>query len=343
MDKKNKVSIIIPVYNASKYLDKCIESLINQSYKKIEIIIIDDGSTDNSLEIIQSYASENDNIRYYSQNNQGVSSARNKGISLSSGEYIFFIDADDWVEREYIEKMVENVGEDTDFVYCDWIIESKEKNIIDSVMKYGFNNSEEASELLEFYIINRAGCAPWGKLFKKSIIDKNKIRFLKNLPIAEDYLFIINYLTKSNKIKYVSIPMIHYNCNIIGANKKIRFDYVNLQFSILNELENILEQSGKLLSENIRRSYEISKLKIYSDMIFYMKKIYINKDECINNILIISKKIRESYNINILKQSDINVKEKIIIKLAYKNYVKLIYMIIRVKIFLEKHFSKGNY
>src|SRR5690554_2682260 len=102
----SKVSIIIPVYNKAPYLDSCISSVINQTYKNLEIIIIDDGSTDNSLEICENYRKKDERIQLISQENQGVSVARNKGIQKASGEWIYFLDADDYLELDAFEILV---------------------------------------------------------------------------------------------------------------------------------------------------------------------------------------------------------------------------------------------
>ena len=100
------ISIIVPIYNKEKYISKCLDSILQQDYYNFEIIIIDDGSTDNSSHIVKDYCSKNKNIKYYFQTNQGVSAARNKGLDLVSGEYIIFIDADDYISKKFISNFV---------------------------------------------------------------------------------------------------------------------------------------------------------------------------------------------------------------------------------------------
>ena len=117
----SKVSIIVPVYNVEKYLKRCIDSLINQTLKDIEIIVVDDGSTDNSGQIIKKYQEKNSNIKYYKKENGGLSDARNYGMKYAQSEYIAFLDSDDFVDKTMYEKMYNKAIEDNaDYVECDF-------------------------------------------------------------------------------------------------------------------------------------------------------------------------------------------------------------------------------
>ena len=107
MDKM--ISVIIPIYNMEKYLDRCINSITEQSYKNIEILLINDGSTDNSLKICKKFQKEDERIKFFSMNHQGVSIARNLGIEKAKGKYIMFIDSDDWIEKDTIKNLYENI------------------------------------------------------------------------------------------------------------------------------------------------------------------------------------------------------------------------------------------
>lgn len=100
------VSIIIPVYNSEKYIDRCINSIVNQTYKDIEIILIDDGSSDRSIDIINNYVNKDNRIKVYTQKNAGPSSARNYGLDVSTGDYVMFVDADDYIDKTMVEEMI---------------------------------------------------------------------------------------------------------------------------------------------------------------------------------------------------------------------------------------------
>jgi Glycosyltransferases involved in cell wall biogenesis len=131
VEKSGLVSIIIPVYNCEKYLDKCLGSVIAQSYRKLEIIVINDGSKDNSGQIIQEYADNYANILPINQTNSGVSAARNNGIEKASGEYLLFVDGDDYLEAEYVKKLVEAAQKNaSDLVICGCTMVDQEGKVI---------------------------------------------------------------------------------------------------------------------------------------------------------------------------------------------------------------------
>lgn len=173
-----KVSIIIPVYNVEKYIRQCLESVINQTYKNIEIIVINDGTKDGSMKIVEEYL-EDKRIKIINKNNGGLSSARNKGIEEATGEYIYFLDSDDWIEKDTIEVLVKN-SKDVDiiganFFYFDEITKIKEKNkdISDDIEKgeYSLNHCTEIMV--------------WNKLYKYSFLKEKNLTFIEGI-IHED-------------------------------------------------------------------------------------------------------------------------------------------------------------
>ena len=123
--KKLKISVVVPVFNSEKYLEKCIDSIINQTYKNIEIILINDGSSDKSEEICNSYLKTYKNIKLINQSNSGVSVARNNGLKSSTGDYVLFVDSDDWLEKDMLEIMVKEIDNfDIDIVRCEYFVEN---------------------------------------------------------------------------------------------------------------------------------------------------------------------------------------------------------------------------
>ena len=196
-----KVSIIVPVYNVEKYVDKCIQTLINQTLEDIEIIIVNDGSTDNSRNIIKEYEHTfPDKIKCYDKENGGLSDARNYGMKFASGEYIAFLDSDDYVELNMYEKMYNKAIEDeSDIVECDFIWEYPNKKVIDSGILY--NSKKE--------MITYARVVAWNKLIRKSIIDKAKIEYPKGLRY-EDVEFFYKMVPYYNKVSFVKEPLVHY-------------------------------------------------------------------------------------------------------------------------------------
>lgn len=189
-----KISIIIPTFNSKKYLERCIESLLKQSYKNIEIIIIDDGSNDGTEELInKKYLN---NVQYIKQHNLGVSAARNKGIEIATGDYIFFIDADDTIDMDVLIGLINNFKDETliGINHCICTKSKKNKNIYPQSI---YLKNEFIEDVLNGKILG----VVWGYLFDSSIV--KKIKFDTNTSYLEDMIFIIEYLNAS-KIKSVS-------------------------------------------------------------------------------------------------------------------------------------------
>lgn len=218
-----QVSIIIPVYNVEQYLSQCIESCINQTLNDIEIILIDDGSTDSSGKICDEYVNKDKRITVLHKINRGVGEARNDGIDLSKGEYIYFVDGDDYIQNNLIEKCIEF---NTDFSFDILIFGYNKVDIANKVTKKKlppfkrlFNVSKEKSELAKILSFG-VGLSVWDKLIKSDLIKKNKIRF-DNKKRGEDYTFVVKCFNCSNQI--ISINNSLYNYRIF-FNSNGKFD-----------------------------------------------------------------------------------------------------------------------
>lgn len=206
------VSIIIPMYNAELYIKKTICSVINQTYKDFELLIIDDGSTDSSLIICKDLALKDKRIIVLSKSNGGVSSARNYGIKNAKGEWILFVDSDDLINKDYIisfisqlnnEKLIMQLG-------CN-VIHSNNKNEILSVGKsLCFTNSEK-QKFVDLYKIKLLYSAVWGKIFNSRIIKHNHIEFNEGIQNGEDRLFVSNYLLCPEITGFSFVNSIGYN------------------------------------------------------------------------------------------------------------------------------------
>ena len=197
-----KISIIVPVYNVEKYIDKCLKSLTQQTLQGIEIIIVNDGSLDKSVEIIENYVKDNlTKIKYYEKENGGLSSARNYGLEYATGEYIAFLDSDDYVENNMYEEMYNLAKqENAEMVECDFIWEWEYgKKIFDKRREY--KTKEE--------MMKKPRVVAWNKIYKREIINKYKIRFPKGL-IYEDMEFFYKLLPHLNKISYINKYFVHY-------------------------------------------------------------------------------------------------------------------------------------
>ncbi|HFR3748977.1 TPA: glycosyltransferase family 2 protein, partial [Streptococcus suis] len=194
---KSLVSIIVPVYNAEKYLIECLDSISNQSYENIEVILLNDGSTDGSKDICQRYVENDSRIVLINKDNSGVSSTRNMGLYLAKGEYITFVDSDDYIESTMVEKLLRSIKENkSDFSICGHRMTGN---------KRGFNDSKRLSEITvapsrEFLkaIITTGNNRIWGYscriMYSKKIIDINNLQFDTQKIIAEDIEFLCKYI-----------------------------------------------------------------------------------------------------------------------------------------------------
>lgn len=223
-----KVSIIVPIYNVERYLSRCLDSLINQTLKDIEIICINDGATDNSLEILKKFAEKDKRIIIFNQNNKGVAASRNLGLKNAKGDYIGFIDADDWIDLNYFEKLYNAITSTNSDIACcsikrvykykkSWRLKV-EKQIIITDTQEKFN-----------YLKIPSQCFTVNKLYKKKELEKLKLEFIEG-KYYEDIPFTIECITKLKKM--VTVPNICYyywvnNQSIVRVqNNTKRIDFI---------------------------------------------------------------------------------------------------------------------
>ena len=259
-----KVSVIVPVYNTEKYLEKCLDSIVNQTYKDIEIIVINDGSTDNSFKIINKYVDKYPNIVYKEITNHGQGYARNLGIKLSSGDYIMFLDSDDYVNVDIISKMINKIGT-CDVVVCD--IYKVIGNELVNFKNY-YNYFKDNINLM----LSHPG--PVAKLYKKEVI-KN-VSFLENV-YYEDLSFTPVISLNVNKVCYINEYLYYY---VIHANstmlKKEFNEKINSIFKVMDYLKDKLksypEELEYLHIEHLLYSATLRYLD-YDNTQKYLKKI----------------------------------------------------------------------
>lgn len=222
-----EVSIIVPIYNVEKYLNRCLDSLVNQTFKDIEIIALNNGSTDSSLDILKDYASNDNRITIIDNENLGVSKARNIGIDKASGKYIVFVDSDDWIDTNMIEVLYSNITKNNcDLVMCTYVREfddhSKEKifNLSDVNL---YVDDEVKDQLLRKLIgpVGKELANPeyldalgtvWAKMYKSSLLKDNNLKFvdLSEIGSGEDTLFNVYAFNEANRVILLNRPMYHY-------------------------------------------------------------------------------------------------------------------------------------
>lgn len=199
------ISIIVPVYNAGSTLDRCIQSLIAQTHCEIEIILVNDGSRDNSLELCHRFAAEDARIKVIDKPNGGVSSARNAGLDIATGEFIMFCDSDDWVEPDWCETMLSHYSPGN-LVMCGYYCHFQDGKVTP--------NSSVAKlypKVQYLQLLHLGAFAPWNKIFSAATIRANNLRFPPDISLGEDKLFIWRYLKHiAGHISYIGMPLNHY-------------------------------------------------------------------------------------------------------------------------------------
>lgn len=300
----NKISVIVPAYNSEKYIRKCIESIVNQTYKNIEILIVDNNSSDRTGEIVKAYSEKNDNIHYFFCEERGAAAARNYGIDRCTGEYICFVDADDFVEKTYCEIMFQTIKKnEADLCICG-IKRIKENGdllqncCIDDFSSISMKHFEK--NLLLIYnnlLLN----SPVNKLYKKNRIIK---KFDNNFQIGEDLLFNLEFMNQDN-LKICGTSKILYNYIIFDG-----LSYEKLQYYSNNRLESTLYLYDEMKSIGMEYGYsqEYSRTidRIYADKIIFCYKEWLDLKESFKEKkqkvvkLVYSKEISK-ININCIK------------------------------------------
>lgn len=265
-----KISIIIPVYNVEKYINKCLDSILNQTLTDIEIIIINDGSNDKSLEICKQYSEKDSRIILIDKKNEGVSVARNKGIEVSKGEYILFVDSDDWIDENSCEIMYKEIQKNkADLFFCNHVREyGTTRDYIDYGLDEKIIEKDEIKEKIIFPLIEEEDKnkvhlkasfrGPLGKLYKREIIQKSNIYFNHDLIIGEDFIFNLQYLRKTNKIVMSKEYFYHYFKNDESTTNRYKED----SWSIYRKLLIAIEQQLKIDYKKEEFVDRLNKLKI---------------------------------------------------------------------------------
>lgn len=200
------ISVIVPIYNAEKHLHCCINSILAQTFTDFELLLVDDGSTDNSGKICDEYTAKDNRIRGFHKRNGGVSSARNLGLDNVNGDWITFVDSDDWIEEDAFEKTIN--GADCDLVVGAMFFEHDKT--FGSFPLDGKVDGMRLNLLLSTYIDHYSICSPCSKLFKNEIIRNNHLRFKKSLCFGEDSVFVKRYLSNVQNIRIVNTLFYHY-------------------------------------------------------------------------------------------------------------------------------------
>lgn len=329
------VSIIIPVYNSEAFLDKCIQSAINQSYKNIEVILVDDGSIDSSGEICDNYSSIDNRVKTIHKNNGGLVSSRKAGLRASSGDYVLYIDGDDWIELTLVENYINQVLKfNADIVISSHIVdlEGREDIVMNSIPSGVYDkdklNSAVYPKMLctgkfsQFGIFSYS----WGKLYKKELLLENQLKVDESITIGEDALCLYPTLLDANKLVILEQPGYHYRQRADSQIKTLRKIEICKMQKVYDDLKNAFYNKGVLDIMLLQLQYYLLSLLIINTEGPNLDKIAdlypFNKIESKKGLVLygggtfgqhIYKKLYNNKSYNILAWID----EK------YKHYVKL--------------------
>lgn len=237
------VSIIVPIYNTEQYLNKCLESICTQTYSDIEVIMVDDGSTDGSKNMANSYVERDKRFRLFSQANAGVSAARNYGLDIAEGEYVLFVDSDDWLESQMIEKLVYNISEyNTDISCCQY---DRSRCFVGGITEI-WNRETVLQNFLVHKLINGSLV---NKLFKKEVIESKRLD--ETIKYGEDALFLWKTLLNVNSIAVLPDVLYHVTLHDDSASgggsyKSIRRDCIKVWDSISSDAMEVSLELGSM-------------------------------------------------------------------------------------------------
>lgn len=273
------ISVIVPVYNVEKYLSRCIDSIINQTYLDIEVLLIDDGSTDSSGKICDEYAKKDNRIRVFHLENGGVSLARNYGIDKSNGDFICFVDSDDWLEKNALEEMLSFIKEQGVelgiFSFRSEFGKTHKDYFIDELSCTPKELFQNANNLKSF---NGLVCSPCNKLYKSKIIKDNNLSFNNKIKFGEDFIFNSYYLRYCKNLASKNLAYYHYDNTIESSGvKKVYENYDEYIIAMQIALQDAIQT---LKIDN----YETLKLWFIGERWEYAI------DNCLNSSLSIEKK-----------------------------------------------------
>lgn len=298
------ISVIVPIYNVEKYLKKCIDSIINQTYKNIEVILVDDESPDNCPRICDEYKEIDNRIKVIHQKNMGLSGARNSGIDFAKGKYIMFQDSDDTIEPDCIKKLYDLVKKDKTILavcgrYYEFEDGTKYCKYKEKITKV-YNFEDAIEEMNNYYYFDMSA---GGKLYKKEIFDDIRFPIGK---LSEDFFVMYKIFMKAKRISYTSDPLYNYlqRQNSISRNKKVNTQFIDAAYEQMKDLENYSEKMKIIVHTAYASSYLTvidmyikQKIKCPKEMIKKAKIVIKENKKYIKNNRNISKSKKIQFNI----------------------------------------------
>lgn len=308
MYNRAKVSIIVPIYNASDYIERCVKSICAQSLKDIQVILIDDGSSDDSLKLCEQLKMNDERIEVYHHENRGASATRNTGLKYATAEWIMFVDSDDWIEKNAVEVLYKHTRHDDSDVIIGMIVNNYSFSDIDALR---MNNKVYRYDMNKYRIAMLGGCiiepqvfstifpvemrqlpflgSPCAKIYRKELLKDRKAIFLENIHYGEDTIFNLNVLDKARTVYYVNTPVYHY-CMRAGSLSTGRIDNKYKQYiDYVTETEKYIEKLNVAESEEFKiyRSLDLVQ------MVWELAEMYGMSLESFDNLIEYKKQLKK--------------------------------------------------
>lgn len=335
------ISVIVPIYKCEKYLPKCIESIINQTYKDIEIILVLDGVFDESDKICYQYARTDERICVIKKEHEGVSIARNVGIEKAKGNWLAFVDSDDWLEEHYLEKMFAFCKKESEIIICDYFAEYRQKTIIEKFFIYDKHlfNKYDMMDVLKNCLFpigcgDTGGCTcvgvPWAKLYKTEFIKKNNLNFKPNLSRMQDMVFNLYAFSFAKNVFYIGEPLYHYLKNDTASTVAFNPTFTKTVYDVNDAVLEFIEVRNKkemlefMYAKNTLLILEIIRLQYVLDK----TKSLFSKVKSIHALL---KKEPFITSVNRCNTKYLHLKTKIAVFLLKKKMLFIIYLYIFYK------------
>jgi glycosyltransferase involved in cell wall biosynthesis len=325
IQRQELISVIIPVFNASKFIHKAVDSILNQSYKKLELILIDDGSEDNSLKIINWYKKKYKHIKIVSQKNYGAGIARNQGIDIAKGKYIMFLDADDFFEKGCCANALKQIQKhNADFVSFGAYFLDKKNRVSSS---FGFTNKYlQGSDIIKSYLTGSdIKNVVWNKIYKKSFLNQFNIRFNK-ARVNEDSFFVMSACINAKKVVFCSgYFYTHTRFNFQSFTNRVTSDHFVHSLMVLKAEKTLL--SKKDLLPLLKYHFNIHAAKFLTYIIFMGGCSNMKYDDFLNGagLILNSKYWKEISNLNLFSMPLL-----LNLRLIISRYPKILWLFGRV-------------
>lgn len=258
--KTSMISIIVPVYNSERYIERCIRSVCTQTYEQWELIVVNDGSTDGSEDIIDFFARGDSRIRYYNKSNGGVSSARNLGIECAQGEFLLFLDSDDWLSCDTCEVLMKVVSENNaDCVVFGFY--QTHGHIWAPAIDRDYGSLSELKKDFDYWLNTELLSSSVNKLYRKTLLN---LFFNEDMSFGEDLIFSLKYIENCNKISFITSPLYQHE---VFNNSSITHSFNQYRLGEIESLQSCILGFAEIISNETSRKY-------YNDIIRYVKMLF---------------------------------------------------------------------